>query len=238
MTQNHADDSDWSALTALKAAYDAFHDNYMPLMATSMIWLLPTFALEALGFGTRALVALEFITGGLLLIGLAPAVAESLLGHPIPLRDCLVTSFTRLRLGSLPLVIVMLFSIAGALVLFVLPGIYLLAAWSVAAPVMAAEKAGVTTALHRSMTLTRGRMFRVATVVVTYAIIAFFLVMGGQVLAAAVAPPDEPAWALVVAFLVDAILISLTSCVSTALYALLRFEKEGITLELVTDTLH
>lgn len=238
MTWTSPDDADWNALTALKATYDAFRDNYVPLIATSMIWLMPTFILDALGFGPRALVAYEMIVGGLLLMGLAPSVAESLLGHPVPVRDCLVMSVKRLRPGSLPLVLIMMFAIGGALVLLVLPGILLAAAWCVAAPVKAAEKAGVTAALRRSMVLTRGRMFRIASVVVLYATVVFFLVMGGKVLAGTVSSPDDQTFARLIGFVVDATLLALTPCLTTVLYALLRFEKEGITLELVTDTLH
>lgn len=232
----HADDADWNALTALRAAYDAYRDNYVPLSAVTMIWLMPTFVLDALGVGARVQTAYEFLAGGLLLVGLAPSVAESLLGHPVPVRDCLAMSFARQRAGSPLLALIMVFGIAGALVLLVLPGIYLLAAWSVAAPVMAAEKAGATTALRRSMILTRHRLFRIGIVVVVYAVAVFFLIMGGKVLAATVS--DAAFWDRLISFLVTAIVLPLTACLSTVLYCLLRFDKEGITLELVSDTLH
>ena len=234
----HADDANWNALTALRGTYDAFRDNYAPFIATAMIWLMPVFILETIGIDGRVLLALEFFVGGLLLMGLAPSVAESLLGHPVPLRDCLMMTVTRIRPGALALAAVILLGIAGALALFVLPGLYLAAAWSVAAPAMMAEKVGITGALRRSMILTRGRLLRVASTVVLYAIIVFFLIMGGRILGAAVAGTEESGWPRMVGFVVDAIVLALTPCLTTALYALLRFEKEGITLELVTDTLH
>ena len=235
---HHADDADWTALTALKGTYDAFRDNYAPFIATGMVWLLPIVLLETMGVNGRVLVALEFLIGGLLLTGLAPSVAESLLGHPVPLRDCLLMTVTRLRPGSPVLAAVLPLAVAGALLLFVLPGIYLAAAWSVAVPAMSAEKLGVTAALRRSMILTRGRLFRVGGALVLYAIIVFFLIMGGKILGVTIADPDDPFWPRVVGFIVDAIVLALTPCLTTALYALLRFDKEGITLELVTDALH
>jgi hypothetical protein len=201
-----------------------------------MIWLMPTFLLDALGVGQRLQVAYEFLAGGLLLVGLAPSVAESLLGHPVPLRDCLVMSFTKQRPTSPLLALITVFGVAGALVLLVLPGIWLLAAWSVAAPVMAAEKASATAALRRSMILTRSRIFRVATVVFVFALAVFFLIMGGKVLASTIS--EGPAWARLIGFIVTAIVLPLAACLSTVLYCLLRFDKEGITLELVSDTLH
>jgi hypothetical protein len=233
-----SDDANWTALTALKGTYDAFRDNYGPFIATGMIWLLPVVILETMGVNGRVLLALEFLIGGLLLTGLAPSVAESLLGHPVPLRDCLVTTVTRLRPGSPVLAAVLLLAVAGALMLFVLPGIYLAAAWSVAAPAMTAEKLGVTAALRRSMILTRGRLLRVGGTVVLYTIIVFFLVMGGKILGVTMDGADSSGWTRVVGFIVDAIVLALTPCLTTCLYGLLRFDKEGITLELVTDTLH
>ncbi|HYC66133.1 MAG TPA: hypothetical protein VEC14_15490, partial [Reyranellaceae bacterium] len=173
----------------------------------------------------------------LLMIGLAPSVSESLLGHPVRLGECLTMSFTKLRLTAPMLALIMVLGVAGALVLLVLPGLYLLAAWSVAGPVMAAEKLGATTALRRSMILTRRRIFRVGSVVVIWSVIVFFLVMGGQILAAAIAT-EGLQWNRLIGFIVQSMLVAVTACLATVLYCLLRFDKEGITLELVSDTLH
>ena len=237
MTAYHAEDADWSVLTALKSAYDAYRDNYVPLTAVAMIWLMPIFLLEALQVNPRLQVLYVFVVGALLMIGLAPSVSESLLGHPVRLGECLVMSFTKLRLTAPMLALIMVLGVAGALVLLVLPGLYLLAAWSVAGPVMAAEKLGATTALRRSMILTRRRIFRVGSVVVIWSVIVFFLVMGGQVLAAAIAT-ETLQWSRLIGFIVQSMLLALTACLATVLYCLLRFDKEGITLELVSDTLH
>jgi hypothetical protein len=238
MTWNRADDADWSALTVLTATYDAFRDNYVPFVATTMIWLMPTFLLDGLGVSPRVVVLYEFLVGGLLVMGMAPSVAESLLGHPVPLRDCLLFTVTKLRPGSLALVVIVQLAVGGALLLLVLPGLWLLAAWSVAGPALTAEKLSVTAALRRSMTLTRGRIVRVAIAVTAFALIAFFLIMGGRIAGTAVSGPEDPTGARLMAFVVDAIVMALVPCLTTVLYSLLRFDKEGITLELVTDTLH
>lgn len=238
MSWNRADDADWSALTALGATYDSFRDNYVPFIATTMIWLMPTFLLEGLGVGHRVIVLYEFMVGGLLVMGMAPSVAESVLGHPVPLRDCLLYTVTKLRPGSLALVVIVLLAAGGALLLLVLPGLWLLAAWSIAGPALVAEKLSVTAALRRSMTLTRGRILRVGLAVTAFALIAFFLIMGGQIVGTAITGPNDPTGPRLVSFLVHAVVLALVPCLSTVLYSLLRFDKEGIPLELVTDALH
>jgi hypothetical protein len=238
MTGYHADDADWTVLSALQATYDAFRDNYIPFVGTAMVWLLPVFVLDALGAGNRLQTSYQLLVGAILLMGMAPSVAESLLGHPVVLRECLAMTVTKLRPNWPALALILVFATGGAFVLLILPGLYLMTAWSVAAPVMAAEKVGVTPALRRSMRLTRGRMWRVLTVLLIYGTVAFFLVMGSKVLAATIAGPEASTWPTLISFLITAVLTALTPCLTTVLYCLLRFEREGMTLELVSDTLH
>ena len=57
MSVSRSDDGDWTVLTALSAAYDAFRDNYIPLVATTMVWLLPAIVLDFVGASRTVVVA-------------------------------------------------------------------------------------------------------------------------------------------------------------------------------------
>lgn len=238
MSLSRADDGNWTVLTALGAAYDAFRDNYFPLVATAMVWLLPAIALDLLGFSHTLVVVVELLIAAVLTMALAPAITESLLGHPIPLTDSLMLSVKRLRPSSFVLAPILLLGVAGGFVLLILPGLYMLAIWSVAAPVLIAERMGPMAALGRSMALTRGRVLRIVLVIALFAFIVVFVGAGFKILLAWVPDSQGAIWVRLLVWVLDAVFISVSACLTTVLYCLLRFDKEGITLELVTDSLH
>ncbi len=237
MSYRRADEANWTVWTALAAAYDAFRDNYIPLVATTLIWLVPAIGLDALGVNYRVVIAVELFIGSFLMISLAPAAAESLLDHPVRLRDCLMHSLHCLRPGALILAVLQLAGVLLGLALLILPGLYLLSVWSVASAGFIPEGRRPMAALRRSLWLTRGRVMRIMLTLVLFILIAVILSSGFRILLAVV-PDFNVTYGRLVVWVVDAMFISLSACLTTVIYCLLRFDKEGTTLELVTASLH
>lgn len=237
MSDRRADEANWTVWTALSAAYDAFRDNYIPLVATTLIWLLPAIGLDVLGASRGVVVAVELLIASFLLISLAPGAAESLLDHPVRLSDCLMHSLQCLRPGALALAFLQLAGVVVGLALLIVPGLYLISVWSVASAAFIPEGRRPLAAFRRSLWLTRGRIMRILVTAIVFIVLVVILSAGLRIILSVI-PNFEATYTRLVVWLIDAIFISLTACLTTVIYCLLRFDKEGTTLELVTASLH
>lgn len=237
MSDRRADEANWTVWTALAAAYDAFRDNYIPLVATTLIWLLPAIGLDVLGVNRGVVIAVEVLIGSFLLISLAPGAAESLLDHPVRLSDCLMHSLQCLRPGALALAFLQAAGVVVGLALLIVPGLYLISVWSVASAAFIPEGRRPLAAFRRSLWLTRGRLLRIVLTAILFIVLVALLSAGFRVLLSAI-PGFGATYGRLVIWLVDASFIALTACLTTVIYCLLRFDKEGTTLELVTASMH
>ena len=237
MSDSRADEANWTAWTVLAAAYDAFRDNYIPLVATTLVWLLPAIGLDPLGVHFAVVLAVEFLIASFLLIALAPGAAESLLDHPVRLGECLSLSLTRLRPAALAVATIQLAAVGVGFALLVLPGLYLMSVWSVAGAALIPEGGRPMAAFRRSLQLTRGRVLRIMLTMVLYIFIVVVLSAGFRILLAAL-PGIDASWIRLTVWLVDAMFIALSACLTTVIYCLLRYDKDGTTLELVAASLH
>ena len=113
-------------------------------------------------------------------------------------------------------------------ILLVVPGLFLLTIWSLAAPVVVVERKGVTDALGRSRDLVRGHGWQVFAVIIV--LLLLNVVLGGVVQALLTAVNDD-VLGYSVANLVTSVLIGPLSALAAAVlyFELLRLHGESAT---------
>ena len=147
----------------LDRAFRVFRDHFSALVGISAVLWLPYGAILAVGntshvvSGIASLAFLLFLP--VMSVALTAAVANVYLDRPITVRD----AYRSIRVILTPIVgtylLLYLLVILGFFAL-VIPGIYLLNCWSLAAPVMIVEHRFGMTALRRSRQLVTGVWWR------------------------------------------------------------------------------
>jgi hypothetical protein len=187
-------------------------------------------------FGTVALVALiNMMLAVVVQGGLVRATMAASEGSKATLGECLSTGLSR----SLPLLGVAFLAGLGigfGFLLLIVPGIFLLLMWSVAAPVTVAERLGVTGSLGRSAELTEGARWNILALylivwvimVVASAISGAVMVMvyGLQGLATAMQGGLPIAFFVINAITATAVTL-FSAAMPTSLYVELRDWKDG-----------
>ncbi len=186
---------------------------------------------------------IQFVAGRFAQAGCFRAVADAYLGEAVSWRTSL-----RFALSRLP-AIVWLSILAGffvflGFVFFVIPGVYLYVAFTVAVPVLLVEGAGPWRALRRSRQLVRGRWWgTLGVALVGYLLVAIVSVaLTGVVVGVAFA---SPARNTLTGFVVNTLAATIGSMIATpaaaafitVLYIDLRVRKEGFDLLLLARRL-
>jgi hypothetical protein len=169
------------------------------------------------------------------------AIADTYLGRETDARQSL--SYAGNRLGAtLWLTIVLIVGLGAGFVALILPGIWLLVAWSVAYPVMLVEGIGGVDALKRSFRLTEGHWWAtLARLAVAYVLVTVFTTIASLVflLPAELAVDDTSFGALVLEsaanFVVSLVTTPFLAAVATLIYFDLRVRKEGFDLALLAE---
>jgi uncharacterized membrane protein len=134
---------------------------------------------------------------------------------------------------ALPLILVGLLTGLGVMLgmlLLVVPGIILMLMWAVAAPVVVAEKAGVTEAMSRSRELTKGARWKIFGLFLVLLVIAFAIsgvnefILGG---AASRTQTGLLASFSIVGLIIGMITTAVWATFQTSLYVELRNWKDG-----------
>jgi len=186
-----------------------------------------------LGVGYLAMLAASAILTPALVHG---AVAD-LNGRKSTLGECLQSGVRH----ALPVFVIMLLSGLGAMlgfILFIVPGVMLLIAWSVAGPCQVVERTGILAAFGRSRALTKGSRWRIFWLFVLYSIVSSavqqsLLGVASMLPRAAALNSANPLSAITPAYVVVMVILSLASILITytglaVIYYELRRIKEGI----------
>lgn len=191
--------------------------------------------------GQVAILALTFLSYFIGNVACYRAIADTYLQRETSARDSL--SFAAGRLGAtLWLTILLVLGIFLGFLFLILPGIWLLIAWSVALPVLLVEGKGGAGAIGRSFKLVEGRWWAtcgrfvvayiLVLVVTSVAGVAFDALASGLV-------SDTSTGALILErfgnFLVDLITTPFIAAVTTLVYFDLRVRKEGFDLALLAE---
>jgi hypothetical protein len=186
---------------------------------------------------------IQFIAGRFAQAGCFRAVADAYLGEEVSWRSSL-----RFALRRLP-AIVWLSVLAGFIVFlgfvfFVIPGIYLYVAFTVAVPVLLVEGAGPWRSLRRSRQLVRGRWWgTLGVALVGYLLVSIVsIALTGLVVGVAFANPARNS---VTGFVLNTLAATIGSMIATpaaaafitVLYIDLRVRKEGFDLLLLARRL-
>lgn len=235
----------------MQRTFKVIGDN-LSLFAISGLLLvaLPVFAASVVGFlyPETWVIGLASVAGGivafvgsLLMQGVVVHSAISgLNGRSIRLGEALGVG-ARKALPLLWLGILQGICFVLGLILLVVPGLMLMTAWSVAAPVLVMEKRSVEASFSRSGDLTRGHRWSIFGLLVIYFVLAMIISVAVQGLAAAagvttaqsgfVTTTQAPSLMALAAVLVSALTNAVQGVISAAgaaaIYYELRTGKEG-----------
>jgi hypothetical protein len=185
-----------------------------------------------------SLVIQAFVQGSLVRAALAYARGER-----ASFGECVRASLAVL-LPLVGLAILMGLAIWVGLMLVLVPGIILYVMWSVASPVLVAERTGIVGAFGRSRFLTRGARWKVfgVAVILMIAYYIFLLAFGaatltvtGGNLAATIASNSLPLAWILTTVISSTIVSTVWSTVQTSLYVELRNWKEGLPEQALED---
>jgi Membrane domain of glycerophosphoryl diester phosphodiesterase len=191
--------------------------------------------------GQVAIIALTFLGYLLGTVACYRAIADTYLGRESGAGDTL--RYAGARLGAtLWLTIVLVVGLVIAFLALIVPGIWLVVAWSVAYPVMLVEGTGGFAALRRSFKLVEGHWWATAgRLIVAYILVtvfstvaAFVVLIPGELIV-----DDTSFGALVVEaganFVVSLVTTPFMAAIVTLVYFDLRVRKEGFDLALLAE---
>ncbi|MFL6729234.1 MAG: YciC family protein [Sphingomicrobium sp.] len=200
---------------------------------------------QALAAGTispRAFVAAALVSaiasmaiGALVQGALTRATISAAEGNRVSFGDSLSTSL-RVLVPLIILAIVSAIGIGFGLILLVVPGIILMLMWSVAVPVLVAERTGIFESLRRSGALTKGAKGRILgifiVVLIAYGIVTMILgVIGIASYSATNAAGGLTATNLIGSVVAGTLLNAAWGTIQPSLYVELRQWKEGTSVE-------
>ena len=190
-----------------------------------------------------ALFLIELIVALLVIAACTKAVSDAYLDRPVDAAGSL--RFALRRLPALIVLDILLYlGLILAFILFIIPGIWLYAAWSVAVPALLIEGLGPVRALGRSRRLVKGRWWATAAVLIVAALMVTLIAGAIEALLIAVASlPSQPSLLLAVSAstlsgIIGTIITEpFRAATITLLYYDLRVRREGYDLHVLADQL-
>jgi hypothetical protein len=190
-----------------------------------------------------ALLVIELIVALLVVAACTKAVSDAYLDQPVDAAGSL--RFALRRLPALFVLYILIYvGLIVAFILFIVPGIWLYAAWSVAVPAMLIERRGPFRSLGRSRRLVKGRWWATAAVLIVAALMVTLIAGAIEALLIAVASlPSQPSLLLAVtASTLSGIIATIITepfraATTTLLYYDLRVRREGYDLHVLADQL-
>jgi hypothetical protein len=189
------------------------------------------------------LIVIELIVATLVTAACTKAVSDAYLDQEAGGAKSLRFALRRLP-ALLVLEILTILGLIVAFVLFVIPGIWLYAAWSVAVPALLIERRGAFRSLGRSRRLVKGRWWATAAVLVVATLMVTLIAGAIEGLLIAVASlPSQPSLLLAVfvstlsGVIATVITEPFRAATTTLLYYDLRVRREGYDLHVLADQL-
>jgi hypothetical protein len=191
---------------------------------------------SAAGVVAVAATLVSFLTSLLLQGTLTRASIDDLSGKPVSIGSALSAGIA-LLLPLFGLGLLVGLGIVGGLILLIVPGVYLALRWSVASPVLVAERTGITAAMGRSAVLTENHrwaifgLFVVLLIFIMVVSLVIGILVGGGLSAFAGAGLQGEAPPILFVIIMTGVqsIISMIATVGVAaVYFELRQIKEGV----------
>jgi hypothetical protein len=189
------------------------------------------------------LIVIELIVNVLVIAACTKAVSDAYLDQPVGAAASL--RFAVRRAPALFVLYILIYlGLIVAFLLFIIPGVWLYAAWSVAVPALLIERLGPFRAPGRSRRLVKGRWWATAAVLIV-ATLMVTLINGAieAVLIAIASLPSRPSLLLAVlastlsGVIATTITAPFLAAAVTLLYYDLRVRREGYDLHVLADQL-
>ena len=202
----------FSSGDVLSRVFRIYRDQWAVLLgAAAIVYLIDLVAALLIGIlaGIVALIAAVFYQG--MVVDLVRDVQD---GRRDSSLGQLFSSVKPVAFPLLAVAIVFGICVGIGLILLIIPGLYLLTIWAVAAPVVVIERPGVFTSFGRSRQLVRGHGWTVFGVIV----LVFLITIGINILAAALADPLGDVGRALIEWVASAITSPLAALAASVLY--------------------
>ena len=219
----------------LSLSFTVLRDNFLPFYLTGLVIALPSLILtavlpeEAQGLANL----LDSLLAQLAIAALTYGSYQYLAGHRVGAGDCIRYAAGRFgRLFGLALLSNLI--IIVGLVLFIIPGLFLMTMFAVSVPALLAERLTISDSLKRSTALTKGyrwQVFGLLALIVLGLLAAVFV--AGVVIALIFPAAVDAEFGLVdiVIWLWTGLYYAVLSVTTATIYYRLREIKEGLGIE-------
>ena len=227
---------DWTVASALGATLAVLRRRFLAFFVVALLLTLPCLVVDMIGINPLADFLFTAISDVLVAICLTAGTIRAMVGKKTDFIELLWKLYNSCGTRLFFLTLLQTFAIALGFVLLAVPGLYLLALWAVATPVMIVERTTIGEALNRSVKLTEGRRWSVLGTLVAGGLITGLLALGLVLAFDLHHQPDSNA-AKVLRWTISAAIMTVLICVPAVLYVLLRQEKEGVTAQQMAGAL-
>ena len=236
----------------LGQAFNLYFDNFVPLFMISLVCSIPTILfMHSTGIGTGGNTTINPYLSGLILILLSLTMTTICTALTIELISKRYLKqhqdIARYIENVLPFILPIIglsilegIIIGLGLLAFLIPGIYLALAVSVAVQVLIVEHQGVMESMRRSFFLTRGKKLEILGYWLIIILIGFVVNELREMTAGMINQLDAALQTKLILFygiyyLVNILITPIGSCIFILIYFNLKIEKEGFDLEHLVD---
>jgi hypothetical protein len=220
----------WSIGSALRTTLRVSRTNFVTFYPATLVCCLPwlvidLFALHGMLEGAASLITYVFASTTLT-YGVIRALHGERPGFGVLLQQLKRTATSKL----VWLCIIQSIAISVGLLLLIIPGLFLLVAWTAATPAMIVERTKIGESFNRSMELTRDRRWRILgayaallvllLVTILPALFVVFLLFG-----------EGDVRGTILVWLLTSLFTYAITALSPVLYVMLRCEKAGATIQ-------
>jgi hypothetical protein len=228
--------SAWTISSVLQTSFALARDNFATFFFVAFLFNVPLVVGEMLRVGSVAIIVLSVLCSVLLGLSFTYGSLQAMSGNRPDVKTMLLQVNHPIGGRLLILGFVQTVTVFATAVLIV-PGLYLLALWVVATPVMMVERTDLAGAFRRSSELTRGRRWRALIALISCFL--FFIVIFAAILFPLLARLGISSESIIyhaVTLVTGSFTSMVLYCVPPVLYVFLRKEKESATVQDIVAT--
>lgn len=219
----------WTAVSALKSSYLMARDNFAAFVTVTLIFAAVSVVLDMLSLGLLASI-IQLVASAATAICITWGALQAIGGRK-PAWEPILRQLQGPLFGRLLLLGVIQYAVIGLSALLVIPPFFLLPLWAVTIPAMMIERIDLGAAFSRSADLTRHRRLPILG---TFLLWGLIFMAGAIVIFLLLGHGGIGRFVLAVYAAVAATVVQPLPAI---FYALLREEKEGVTIEQITAAL-
>jgi hypothetical protein len=227
----------WTFYDVVSTTWRVVANNLAAFLTVALVTSLPQLVVELADASAWLDLVVTFVSSVVSSVALTAGALQALAGKRRPDVPGLLLWIVQPRAVTAIVLGLVQWLVIGLGFLLLVPGLWVLALWMVAMPVLVAEGSGIGDALNRSSELTQGRRWRVlGTFLGTAIIVATVLATVTWGIGALTDLREDSTGDVIVTWLAGAVMDIALAVVPAVLYTALRAEKEGPSAEKIAET--